>query len=335
MKKEAMLYEKSGERVHCFLCAHHCKISNGKFGFCGVRENIDGKLYTYVYGDVMARQVDPVEKKPLYHFLPGTQTYSIATPGCNFHCDFCQNWQISQRSFRDGTAGRGIPMTPRTIVEAAKEAGCKSISYTYTEPTIFFEYAYDIAVLAHEAGLRNVFVSNGFMTSQAIEKISSYLDAINIDVKAFTDSFYHDQCAARLQPVLDSIKLIKEKGIWLEVTTLLIPGRNDSTEELNAIASFIAKTGKGIPWHISRFHPDYQYTDAPVTPSESLHKAREIGKKHGLEYVYLGNIAEDTSSFCPRCDSRVIDRSRAYGARSLLQEGHCPSCGFLINGVWE
>ncbi len=335
MKKEAMLYEKTGERVHCFLCAHQCKIAKGKFGFCGVRENIEGKLFTYVYGDVIARQVDPMEKKPLYHFIPGTLTYSIATPGCNFRCDFCQNWQISQRSFKDGTAGRGIPMTPESIVKAALEQNCRSISYTYTEPTIFFEYAYDVAKKAHESGLLNVFVSNGFMTAEAIETIAPYLDAVNIDLKAFTDLFYHDRCSARLQPVLDSIRLMKEAGVWVEVTTLLIPGQNDSSDELNGIAAFIAENGKDIPWHISRFHPDYQFKDAPITSSEALNNAKEIGIGHGLKYVYLGNIAQDSSTYCPQCGYLVIKRPWTHGAIPHLKNGGCPSCGYALEGVWK
>ncbi|MFH1363694.1 MAG: AmmeMemoRadiSam system radical SAM enzyme [Candidatus Omnitrophota bacterium] len=286
--KEAMLYEKlAQDQVCCQLCAHHCKIAPGQTGICGVRQNKQGTLYSLVYAKAIACQVDPVEKKPLYHFHPGSKIYSIATVGCNFQCGFCQNWQISQNSqgLKDSWE-----LSPRQIVDKAKACGCLSIAYTYGEPTVFFEYAYDTARLAKQENLYNVFVTNGYMSKEAISLIRPYLDAANIDLKSFRQAFYRDICRAELEPVLDSIRLMKELGIWIEITTLIIPGENDSLKELENIAGFIAEVGKDIPWHISRFHPDYKFLDHQPTALESLEKAKAIGEKAGLRYVYLGNV---------------------------------------------
>lgn len=290
MIKEAMLYEKlDGGNVRCNLCAHQCKIAPDKFGICGVRKNQDEKLYTHVYGDVIASHVDPIEKKPLYHFLPGSFSYSIATVGCNFKCSFCQNWQISQASKRDKDVS-GYELKPEKVVREAKKNNCKSISYTYTEPTIFFEYAHDTARLAKKAGLSNIFVTNGYMTEEALEVIKPYLDACNVDLKSFREDFYRDMCQAHLGPVLNSIKTMKKLGIWVEITTLVVTGKNDSDEEFKDIAEFIAGVDPGIPWHISRFHPDFKYLEAAPTPVEGLKRAREIGKKAGLQHIHLGNV---------------------------------------------
>jgi len=291
MKKEAMLYEKLDEnRVNCFLCAHRCRISSGGFGFCGVRQNVNGTLYTLVYGEVIASHSDPIEKKPLYHFHPGTWAYSIATVGCNFKCGFCQNWQISQMTKRDGSSLGGREFPPEAVVRQARQSGCRSIAYTYTEPTIFFEYAYDTAVLARKAGLSNVFVTNGYMTREALETIRPYLDAANVDLKSFRDEYYRKLCKARLQPVLETIKTMKEMGIWVEVTTLVVPEENDSVKELREIAAFLAGIGKDIPWHISRFFPSYQMADGGPTPVVKLKEAERIGRELGLEHIHLGNV---------------------------------------------
>ncbi|MCK4519597.1 MAG: AmmeMemoRadiSam system radical SAM enzyme [Candidatus Omnitrophica bacterium] len=290
MIKEAMFYEKLKEDiVCCYLCAHRCKIAPDKFGRCGVRQNIRGNLNTLVYAEAIASNLDPIEKKPLYHFLPGSVSFSIATIGCNFRCGFCQNWQISQVSKRD-KYWQGRELMPAKVVEEAKRNHCKSISYTYTEPTVFFEYAYDTAKLAKQAGLKNVFVTNGYMSREALEAINPYLDAANIDLKSFREEFYLKNCKAHLQPVLETIKLAKSLNIWIEITTLIIPGENDSSSELADIARFIADVGKDIPWHISRFHPDYRFLNHKPTPIETLKKAEELGRKAGLRYVYIGNI---------------------------------------------
>ncbi|MCL2688315.1 MAG: AmmeMemoRadiSam system radical SAM enzyme [Chitinispirillia bacterium] len=292
--KEAILWESVGGKiVVCSLCAHRCRITPGNRGVCSVRKNIDGSLYTYAYGHTIAENIDPVEKKPLYHFLPKSITYSIAAAGCNFRCGFCQNWNISQISaMGDTDKYRGDESSPEKIVEKAIKHGCESISFTYTEPTIFFEYALDIAKIAKQRGLKTIFVSNGYMTSQALEMISPYLDACNIDLKSFSDDFYKKQCGASLQPVLDSLKLIKKLGIWLEVTTLVITGENNSDDELKGIAKFIADDlGKDVPWHVSRFFPQYKFADRSVTLAESVKKALKIGHDAGLSFVHAGNIA--------------------------------------------
>jgi len=334
MKKEAMLWETEKEGViRCFLCNHHCRIPVGKFGFCGVRRHEEGKLYTYAYGSIIASHVDPIEKKPLYHFLPGSRSYSIATIGCNFRCGFCQNWQISQLSVKEGDFA-GHETTPEDVVDAAVKNGCRSISYTYTEPTIFFEFAYDISRLAKKQGLYNVFVTNGFMTKEAIETIHPFLDAANVDLKSFRDEFYRKICSGSVGPVLESISLMKKKGIWVEVTTLIIPGENDSEEELNAIAGFIAETGKDIPWHISRFHPDYKFDSHSPTSLAILRKAKEIGEEHGLRHVYMGNVSEESDTYCHNCKALLAKRSYFSVMETHVKEGKCEFCAAPVEGKW-
>jgi pyruvate formate lyase activating enzyme len=333
--KEAYLYEKLGKNlVHCYLCAHHCRINEGKFGFCGVRQNVDGTLYTQVYGKAIAIHVDPVEKKPLYHFFPGTSSLSIATIGCNFRCGFCQNWEISQKSIRNGDFP-GEDFTPEEVVRAALENKCKSISYTYTEPTIFFEYAFDTAKLAKEKGLYNNFVTNGYMTRECIEMIRSNLDAANVDLKFFRDDSYRKICAGSLQPVLDSIRLMQRLGIWVEVTTLVVPGENDSDEELGDIAGFIASVDKNMPWHISRFHPDYQLIERSPTPEATLKKAQEIGSKRGLKFIYVGNVyGWGNDTYCPSCKKVLVRREVFSILENQIKKGKCPYCNALIPGVF-
>ena len=322
-------------KVECYLCAHRCQVAAGKFGVCGVRENQEGKLVTRVYGEVIAAHVDPIEKKPLYHFLPGTDSFSIATVGCNFRCPFCQNWQISQAGKKDKGFGGGQALSPEEIVQAAKKRGCRSISYTYTEPTIFFEYAYDAAKLAREAGLANVFVTNGYMTAEALRLIQPYLDAANVDLKAFQDETYKKVCGARLGPVLDSIRLMRELGVWIEVTTLVVPGMNDGEKELGDIARFIASVSPEIPWHISRFHPDYKYTQTPATPIETLRKAAALAREAGLKFIYIGNVGgESEATSCPRCGKVLIRRSGFVVEENRVKAGKCYSCGSPIAGVF-
>jgi len=334
--KEAYLYQKLDDnKVKCNLCAHRCIIKPGKLGICKVRENIDGTLYTKVYGRTIARHIDPIEKKPLYHFYPGSEAYSVATPGCNFHCHFCQNWDISQITFTK-VYDAGIKATPEQIVNNAKGSGCKSIAYTYTEPTIFFEYSYDTAKLAHEAGLKNVYVSNGYMTNEMLDMISPYLDAVNIDLKAFKEETYKRLIGARLQPVLDSLKKIKQLSVWLEVTSLIIPEINDDPEEIRSMANFIAKElGVNVPWHLSRFFPSYKMDEAEVTPLKTLQKAKNIGREAGLKYIYIGNVAgiDDMNTICPLCGYMLIERS-GFGVRRInIKNGHCPRCQMEIAGV--
>ncbi|MCS7285876.1 MAG: AmmeMemoRadiSam system radical SAM enzyme [Anaerolineae bacterium] len=333
---EARLYQKLEEgKVQCNLCAHRCRISPGKLGICGVRENRAGTLYTLVYGKAISQAVDPVEKKPLFHFYPGTTAFSIATVGCNFRCQFCQNWEISQMPREENRIiGGNIP--PETIVRNAKRYGSRSIAYTYTEPTIFFEYAYDIAVLAHEEGIANIYVTNGYMTPEMLEAFHPYLDAANVDLKAGKDEFYRQYCGARLQPVMDALKKMKSMGIWVEVTTLIIPGLNDSEDELRFIADFIVKElGPETPWHVSRFHPQYRMLDRPPTPVATLRKAREIGLKAGLRYVYEGNVpgSEGENTYCYSCGRLLIRRFGFSILEYRITNGHCYNCGAIIDGV--
>ena len=336
MKKEAMFYEQLNEsKVHCFLCAHECHVPIGEFGLCGVRQNIDGTLYTLVYGEVIASHVDPIEKKPLYHFFPGTISYSIATLGCNFKCGFCQNWQISQNTKKGAPVLEGRKISPETIVQDALNQGCKSISFTYTEPTIFFEYAYDTARLARDAGLYNIFVTNGYMTHQSLEVIRPFLDAVNVDLKSFQDDFYRKNCRARLEPVLETIREIKKSGIWMEITTLLIPNQNDSEEELTQISEFICSIDPGIPWHISRFHPDYQFSNYTPTSIDALRLAYNIGKQCGLKHVYLGNVSEKHNTYCYNCQRLLIERAYMGIYKKNLTHDECKFCGAKIEGVWD
>jgi pyruvate formate lyase activating enzyme len=336
MKKEALLYEKiENKMVHCYLCNHHCKIAEGKFGFCGVRQNLDGTLYTYAYGKVIASHIDPIEKKPLYHFLPGSHSFSVATRGCNFRCGFCQNWEISQSSFRNGGL-EGEDFPPEDIVKIALKNKCQSISYTYTEPTIFFEYALETAKLAKGKGLYNNFVTNGYMTQEAIEMIKPYLDAANVDLKFFREDSYKKICAGALEPVLDSIRLMKKSGIWVEVTTLIVPGENDSGEELSGIAGFIASVDKDMPWHVSRFHPDYKFTDHGATPEAALKKAQEIGKNAGLTYIYAGNVyGWGNDTICPNCHKTLIKREVFSVLEYNIKGNTCSFCNTVIPGVFS
>jgi len=333
-----MLYEHAGnQKLRCNLCNHRCVIPEGGKGLCGVRLNEEGILYTLVWGKAIAAHVDPIEKKPLNHFLPGSLSYSIATSGCNFRCSFCQNWSISQSPREENKIG-GQMIKPAELIENALHSNCESISYTYTEPTIFFEYAYDTGKLAREKNIKNVFVSNGYMTPECLDEAGDFLDAANIDLKSFTDSFYRKMCGGRLDPVCESIKKIKKQGIWLELTTLLIPQKNDSIQELHEMAQFIAEeVGKDTPWHISRYHPAYRYNDSKSTPAETIHKAREIGLEAGLEYVYVGNIGGDAGedTYCPECKTKLIDRNLFNISENRIRNGRCPVCNKKISGVWK
>ncbi|MCF8063431.1 MAG: AmmeMemoRadiSam system radical SAM enzyme [Deltaproteobacteria bacterium] len=334
--KEAYLYEKTGgSGVHCRLCSHRCRIKDGKKGICHVRENRGGTLFSLVYGKVVARHVDPIEKKPLFHFLPGSRSYSVATVGCNFRCLFCQNADISQMPVDHGRV-QGEDMTPKALVDDAMESRSASIAYTYTEPTIYFELALDTARLAAAEGIRNVFVTNGYMTRECLEEIHPDLHAANVDLKAFTDRFYKEQCGAGLDPVLRSIETMKAQGVWVEVTTLLIPGWNDDPAELRDLAGFIAGLDPGIPWHISRFHPTYRLMSAPPTPPSAIHRARDIGREAGLQYVYTGNLPGDEgeNTACHACGERLIERWGFAVKGNRLRDGACPACGEAVPGVW-
>jgi len=335
--KEALLWEPlPGKAVQCRLCAHRCVIKDGGLGICRVRENKGGTLFTHTYGKLIAAHVDPIEKKPLFHFLPGSLSYSIATPGCNFTCLHCQNASISQMPVEAGRV-EGQNVSPETIVVNALDNHCRSISYTYTEPTIFFEYAWETSRLAHAKGIKNVFVTNGFMTSEALEKILPYLDAANIDLKAFTDTFYKKICGGRLDPVKQTITQMVEKGIWVEVTTLIIPGYNDNETELREIAEFIAGINPDIPWHVSAFFPTHLLRDAPPTPVGLLIKARETGLASGLKFVYTGNVpgSMGENTICPGCGKALIHRTGYSISGNIIKSNKCPYCHTVIRGSWS
>ena len=336
MIREALLYEKQDNKsVRCNLCAHRCRIKPDRRGICSVRENRDGVLYSLVYGTLVAENIDPIEKKPFFHIMPGSLSYSIATAGCNFACAFCQNHEISQMP-RAMCMIVGDEVAPESIIRQAKKSGCKTIAYTYTEPTVYFELAYDTAKIAREHDIKNVFVTNGFMTPEMIEMAAPYLSAANVDLKSFRNEFYKNQCGAKLAPVLDSLKKMKALGIWMEITTLLVPTLNDSEEELKDIAEFIVSLGTETPWHISRFHPLFKKRDLPVTPVSSLHKAVKIGKQAGLKYVYSGNVPGDKgeNTYCFNCHKLLIER---YGFKILkinLSGNQCINCGAVLEGIF-
>ena len=357
---EARFYERRpGGVVVCTLCPHDCHIRDGGRGACAVRYNSGGILYTLVYDRVVARHVDPVEKKPLFHFHPGSHVYSIATVGCNQRCSFCQNWTIAQwpkehlpASLPGPTANGdpgpvcpqfaelgqriiGEPVTPGAIVTAARATGSDSIAYTYTEPTIFYELAYDTAVLARQAGLRNIFVTNGFISAEPLRALSGVLDAANVDLKFFDPASYRRIARARLEPILAAIRLYHEIGIWLEITTLVIPGVNDSDAELTQIAEFIASIDRAIPWHVSQFHPTYKMLDRSATPVATLRRAAAIGRKAGLRYVYEGNVPGEAgeNTRCWQCGELLIQRFGSLMRRNRIEGGACPDCKAGIDGI--
>ena len=334
---EAWLYEPYKEKsVRCFLCRHRCIIKPGERGICGVRENNDGVLNTLVYGRVIASHIDPIEKKPLFHMMPGSLSFSIATVGCNFKCQFCQNADIAQMPKDQNRKIVGNPVKPEDVISAALNGHCASIAYTYTEPTVYFEFACDTAKIAKAEGLKNVFVTNGYMSPEALNMVSPHLDAANVDLKAFNNDFYRSYCGAKLEPVKETLKLMKELGILVEVTTLLIPGLNDNPEELNRLAGFIhGELGPETPWHISRFHPTYRMTDRSPTPVETIVMARDIGVKAGLRYVYVGNVPGENgeNTFCYNCGNLLIHRWGFSIRKNSIENGKCPHCGAKIDGI--
>jgi len=336
--KKASYWKKLDDKaVRCELCPHRCIIKEGGVGVCGVRKNIEGELYTLVWPKAVAANVDPIEKKPFFHVLPGTLAYSIATVGCNFRCRFCQNSDISQYPILTGKiAGDELP--PAEVVGQAKANGCASIAYTYTEPTVFMEYVIDTARLSAREGMLNLLVTNGYISTDIIRQdLKGLIDGANIDLKSFSDRFYRRLCAGRLQHVLDSIRAYHESGIWLEITTLVIPGENDSMEELKDIAGFIRSVSSDIPWHVSRYFPRYLYDKAPPTPLATIEMAREIGLSEGLKFVYTGNIAssggEDT--YCPECGSLLISRTGFFVKENNIKKGRCNRCNNVIPGRFQ
>ncbi len=327
--REAILYKKTKNKtVQCQICNHFCVISVGKRGLCGVRENQNGKLFSLTYGKAIAVNIDPIEKKPLFHFLPGTYSLSIATVGCNFTCQNCQNYDISQ-SPKQYRMISGQNLSPEKIIELALKYKTPSISYTYTEPTVFIEYALKTMKLAKKQNLKNIWVTNGYLSPLALRAIVPYLDATNVDLKFFNNRLYQEVCGAKLEPILNTLKLIRKSSIWLEITTLLIPGYTDSDNQIKEIARFIFKQlGPETPWHISRFYPCYKMNEISPTSPELVYRAVEIGKKSGLKYVYAGNLPGDEgeNTYCPRCQTLVIERV-GYKVQCYDKNGQCPKCG--------
>jgi pyruvate formate lyase activating enzyme len=321
--------------VRCIACAHRCLIRPGRAGICRVRENRAGELVSLVFGQLVAANADPIEKKPLFHVYPGSVAYSVATRGCNFHCLNCQNWEIAQ-GVRDGRTVRSLSMTPARIVAAARSAGSRSIAYTYTEPTVFIELVLATARLAREAGLANVLVTNGYQTPEALDLLGPLISAANVDLKSFDDRLYRRTCGARLAPVLETLVGLRERGVWVEVTTLVIPGFNDDPDQLTSLARWIvAELGPETPWHVSRFFPAYRLTDRDPTPVASIDRAVEIGRGAGLSHVYAGNLAGgDEDTRCAGCGERLI-RRRGYKAlpEANLKGGRCLRCGHALAGV--
>ena len=318
-------------KLTCLLCSYYCDLKEGQIGVCGVNKNVGKKIECLVYGYISALNIDPIEKKPLYHFLPNSKSLSLGTVGCNFHCNFCQNYGISQEKKID----RSNYISPETIVKIAKEQSCQSISYTYNEPTIFYPYAKDIAIKAKKFGIKSVFVSNGFESKEVIDDMKGVIDAINVDLKSFNKHYYKKALGGDLNQILENLIHFKKNNIWLEVTTLLVPTKNDSVEEITQIVKFIKENlGSNTPWHISAFHPDYKERNLPRTSFEKLKIAYEIAKNEGLNYVYMGNIDCENSTICPNCKTKLITREHFEVKRNRLQNGVCPNCKTKIDGIF-
>lgn len=323
--------EDKGKLV-CLLCQHYCKLKENQSGICGVNKNTDKKIDCLVYGYPSALNIDPIEKKPLYHFLPSSNSLSLGTVGCNFKCPFCQNWSISQE--KEIKTDRYF--SPQDIVNIALDNKCNSISYTYNEPTIFYPYAKGIALLAQKNGLKNIFVSNGFESSEVINDMKGIIDAVNIDLKSFNEKYYKKELGGNLNKLLENLKLFIKNGIWIEITTLIIPTKNDGKDELTQIASFIVnQLGTHIPWHISAFHPNYKEQNLPRTPNSSLKLACDIGKSLGLEYIYMGNIGSKNPTICSNCKTTLIDREYFNVISNNLIDGKCPNCKKKLEGVFK
>jgi len=337
---EAMLWKKERNGVRCFLCARNCFISKGKRGFCLVRVNEDNVLYTLNYGKLIAVNVDPVEKKPLFHFYPGSKTLSIAAAGCNFRCQFCDNWQISQTVNPEANDVEGENYTPESIVELAEKHDCKMISYTYTEPTVFFEFAYKTAKLAHRSNMLNTFVTNGYMSDEAVKKISKYLDAVTIDIKASADPEFYKKFMSvpNVMPIFDSLKRLKKQRIFMEITNLIVPQIGDSAERCRKLAERVnTDFGTDIPFHVLQFFPNYQLKELPPTPVETLERCAQEARLAGLRYVYVGNVPghAEANTYCYNCRTLLIERD-GMSIRSInLVNGRCPQCGQKINVVQD
>lgn len=322
-----------GRKVICELCPTECELDNYQVGGCRTRINKDGVLYSLVYGKPCAVAIDPIEKKPFFHFLPATKAFSIATAGCVLDCKFCQNWQISQAKPEDVDVH---DLQPEQVVRNAYSYGCRSITYTYTEPAVFYEYMYDTAVLARRYSIKNTMHTCGYMNKKPLKELSRYMDAADVDLKAFTEEFYSRICGGRLRPVLDTLVSLKENGVWLEITNLVIPTLNDDSGKIKEMCGWIAKNlGAEVPIHFSRFHPNYKLKNLPPTPLETLMSARKAALDAGLKYVYVGNARSDAeNTYCPKCNRLLIERMVYFIKQNNIRNNGCGFCGTKIEGVW-
>ena len=334
--KEASWYKKlKNSTVQCALCPRRCVIKDNATGFCGVRQNKAGKLYSLVYGKATAVQIDPVEKKPLYHFLPGSAAFSIGTVGCTLICQHFQNWTTSQA--KPGK-WHTYDLTPAEIVKKAVEEHCESIAYTYNEPTVFAEYALDTAKLAKKKGIKNIFVTNGFTNPESLKDICKHMDAANVDLKAFDNEFYKKYTGSWMEPILEALKTYQEKKVWLEITNLIIPKLNDDMEKIKQMCAWIKENlGQDVPLHFSAFYPAYKLEDMPPTSAATLMEARKIAMKIGLHYIYIGNVitTDEENTICPKCKKQLIERSYFNIIQNNIKDGKCPHCGYKIAGVWK
>lgn len=335
MPKEALYYEKLRDKiVQCHLCPKKCVIKPDKFGNCNARKNIKGKLYSLVYGNLCSIAIDPIEKKPLFHFMPNQQVFSIGTTGCNLHCKFCQNWTTSQ--IKPNTKTK--KSTPKQVVKEAIDSGCGIIAYTYNEPIIFYEFVLETAKLAKKKGIKNVIVCNGFINEEPLKELLPYLDAANIDIKSFEDKFYREICDAWLEPILNTIKTIHKSNTFLEITNLIIPKLNDDTKKIDEMCKWIySNLGNNVPLHFSAFYSCYKMTDIPLTPAETLLKAKKIAEKNKINYVYIGNLRleDQSNTYCPKCKKLLIERAQFNISQNNISNGKCKFCNYAIKGVWS
>jgi len=333
--KEAMFQEETARGIMCRICPNECVLKEGEISKCNNRKVLRSKLYTMAYGNPCSVAIDPIEKKPLYHFLPGSRAFSIATAGCNFVCLNCQNWSISQTS-PDKT--RNIELMPEKVVDECEKSNCRSIAYTYSEPNTFYEYAFDTASIARKRGIKNIFKSNGYIYPEPLKKLCTVLDAANIDLKAITESTYLKLSGGKLQPVLDSLKVYRDSGVWLEITNLVIPNYTDKPAEIRQMCKWLADNGFTLtPIHFSRFHPMYKLEQLPPTPVDLLEAAAKIAAEEGLKYVYTGNVPgnEQANTKCPSCGREAVARQGYKIFSNTLKEGNCSACGTKVDGVWN
>ncbi len=334
--REALHYEKlERQRIRCVLCPRECEVADRERGFCGNRENRDGVYYTLAHGNPCAANPDPIEKKPFAHFLPGTTAFSISTAGCNFVCKYCQNWQISQERPEQT---RNMDMPPERVCDLAEQTGCASIAYTYGEPVVFYEYMLETAAAGRARGLKNVMISNGYIQREPMRRLCGVLDAVKVDLKGFTEEFYRDTCRGKLKPVMDTLELLRDEGMWFELVYLMVPGLNDDPAEIRKMAAWIVETlGPDVPLHFSKFYPQYMLQNLPQTPIGSLMRARDVCIEEGVKVGYVGNVPGNRAAhtYCPACGEAVIRRVVHRVTENRLRDGKCPDCGERVPGVWE